>query len=202
MTAYMIHDPARTDREPYIEIARQHVGDLVLVEPIKHTSSMISCTLTHKYILERVMGECDKKNASLCTAWVLEDDVKFTSHFTLGRWKHLVEWLTISPYHILVGGAAASSGGRRVSRHIAEVSNFSSTHCYALRADVIPLVLKQASEQHFDGLLTRAPIRKLVVAPFMATQWPGRSSIRNRPVDDTGTFHKAEAALLRILHGS
>jgi hypothetical protein len=199
--AYIIHDAARTDREGYVDAVRRLVPDVQVIQPFAHDNPMISCNLTHKYVLSLAQLECDKKDDRLCAAWVMEDDICFSPRFSLEHWTDLVHWLTISPYQLLLGGVATANDERKVATNIAEIKTFSSTHCYALRHDAINEVLKHPSEQHFDGLLTKANIRKVVTVPFLATQWPGHSTIRKRHVDDLSTFERSERQLLKAVNG-
>ena len=201
MQAYIIHDSARTDRDAYVDAVRRLVPDLRVVQPVQHDNPMISCNLTHKFALQQAQQDCAKQDPRLCASWVMEDDIWLRPEFTVAHWQELADWLTISPYQLLLGGIATSNGQRKIADNLVEIQNFSSTHCYVLRHDAIPIVMALPAEQHFDGLLTVADIRKVVTVPFLATQWPGHSTIRRHVVDDSKTFATAETHLLNVVHG-
>jgi hypothetical protein len=201
MVAYLIHDPARTDRDPYVAEAGRQIPDLEIVAPVPARSPIMSCHATHRRIWET--GATVAFHETIC---VLEDDVKFTPTWTTDFWCKCEAWLLRSSYDVLLGGVSHAGNPKPITEPLftpmAEVERFTATHCYLVKPTAIPLLLSGTSGhagKHADAAISDTRVRKAVVVPFVATQWAGRSDIRQIVADDGWTFTQAEHRLLKQL---
>ena len=200
MIAYLIHDSTRTDREPYVAEALRQVPGLEVLAPVPERTPILSCHKTHRYAWHRGAQYADPDRDAIC---VLEDDVRFTPAWTTDFWLKCEAWLMRSSYDLLLGGV--SHGGNPVAladptfTTMLEIGRFTATHCYLLKPRAVPELLTQQDTKHADAAMSDAQIRRAVLAPFVATQWPGRSDIRMIQVNDDWTFIQAEHRLKKVL---
>lgn len=198
MVSFIIHDIARTDRDDYVVEAVRQLPGLQIVTPVADRTPIVSCHKSHRYCWE--VGALAANHEAIC---VMEDDVKFTPVWTTDFWQKCEAWLMRSSYDLLLGGV--SHGGNPVAitepifTPMLEVGRFTATHCYLLKPSAVPLLVKQHETKHADAAMSDALLRKAVVVPFVAWQWPGRSDIRRITVNDDWTFTQAEHRLKRQL---
>ena len=199
MITYLIHDVGRTDRESSVAEALRQIPSLTVITPVPARTPVVSCNKTHRDAWHRGLLSVGHDEA-IC---VLEDDVQFTPAWTTDVWLQCEAWLTHSSYDLLLGGVSHGGNPVPVSEPtfttMLEIGRFTATHCYLLKPSAVPVLLAQQDTKHADAALSDAEIRRVVIVPFVATQWPGRSDIRMITVNDDWTFIQAEHRLKKVL---
>lgn len=107
---------------------------------------------------------------------LLEDDILFTQHFSLGKLKKIVEQGKALQADIILGGIKEGSRIQKASEDLLQVHNYRGSQLMLLYPSIYSLVLDTKVDQEFEILCSYHPsIRKFVTFPFLAYQMDGPS---------------------------
>jgi GR25 family glycosyltransferase involved in LPS biosynthesis len=208
MLTFIIHNPGsgRKIDELRKAVLEAHVLPAIMVSGDPH----FGCALSHQKAISLAV------EANAPCVWVLEDDCKFTSAFSLDRWGQHVETLLTSPFDLLHGGVLKLSGAGRTLDDPGRPSVFAeglvaggqnwSSHCVVYKQSAFWPLLKPCAPSPEFGM-SGLPIdirpgalglKTLVTVPFMATQHAGESAVGRAYFDYSSEFAVAEQYLLNV----
>ena len=195
MDAYCIN--LDEDKERWEKI-NNHVKELNLdfniirIPAIKHKTAKFGCAMSHQKAIEIA------KEKNLDNILVIEDDIKFNEN----SYKYFQEVIQQLPedWDIMNGGPSwVFKVGNRVSDNLVKLGDFSGTHFMFYNKKSYDIILSwkwncgKTNIDRYLGLCSRQnKINIYSSSPFIATQFPGFSRIRNRNTNDDNLFKKTE----------
>lgn len=171
---------------------RAAVPDLSIYEGLPTPRGEDGCLENHKAVIrEAMLADADM-------LFAMEDDCRFTRHFSIDRWRADAEWAQAHGYDVLAGGCTRTYDERRVRDGIIEVSAFHSAHCVVYFRSGYEKALQAV--QPYDLSLGRdCAMRCALVWPFVAVQRPYFSGILKQDVNYEPLYASHEAALQQAL---
>jgi hypothetical protein len=168
------------------------VPDAEILEGVKTLSGAVGCLEMHKEAVRLAQIDNDPY------LFVMEDDCRFTSRFSLPQWQSDASWAEFHQYDVMVGGSTRTYDEKLVRLGMIEVSAFHSAHCVIYFKSGYDKILQAV--QPFDYSLGHDTKCKCVlVYPFIAVQLASFSGILQQQVDYVPLYEQHERALAQVL---
>jgi len=199
MELYCIHLRQQPERLERLKTHLSELGEdvcLNVVDGIYNSRGNIGCANSHKKIIQYAI------NKNMDKVVVIEDDVKMKDGY-LSKLNRSYDELP-EDWDILLGGVSwAKNIKERVGLNLVKIGDFSATHFIVYRKKCYGHVLKWNEtikpdniDRYIGSLSERGILNVYCFVPFLATQFNGYSTIRNKDTDDSETFMRAERKMM------
>lgn len=161
---------------------------------IRHSEGWRGCGASHVAVAREAMRQ------GLSWVLIVEDDCVLTPDFA-ERWPAIKEALAADDWDIFLGGPTYVQGPVTLRAPLIEIDRGFALHFYVLKACAYEKALAWNPDRHGPiDVYYSNQYRKVTTYPFLASQRPSLSDIKEKTVDYSDEFNSANDAMIQALY--